>query len=107
MLGTVAVTLEQSKHREREGELRSEKRVLKVESKEMELAHQEAIKKLKMVISVQQCAFISWLSHGLIHSFACCCRNMTKRSPEQGKNLSAWLQVSSCETNASSIHYHV
>ena len=80
--GTVALTLEQSQHREREGELGQEKRTLKVrtqlvvtptphatictcrlymynplspptphqvELKEMELAHQEAIKELKMV----------------------------------------------------------
>ena len=47
--GTVAVTLEQSQHQEKEDGLRKEKRSLKVELKEMELAHQEAVKTLKMV----------------------------------------------------------
>ncbi|XP_064393127.1 dynein regulatory complex subunit 4-like [Halichondria panicea] len=46
--GSVAVTLEQSDHQDREGGLIKEKRSLKVELKEMELAHQEAVKTLKM-----------------------------------------------------------
>jgi len=43
------VTLEQSQHGEKEAEMRQEKRALKVDLKEMELAHQEAVKTLKMV----------------------------------------------------------
>jgi len=45
---SVAVTLEQSQHGEKEVEMRQEKRALKVDLKEMELAHQEAVKTLKM-----------------------------------------------------------
>ena len=51
MSGSVAVTLEQSKHQEAERELIGEKRGLKVELKEMELAHQETVKTLKMVMA--------------------------------------------------------
>ena len=47
----MAVTLEQSKHREQETELQTEKRSLKVELKELELAHQETVKALKKVSS--------------------------------------------------------
>ena len=43
------MTLEEEQHRERETEIREEKRALKVELKEMELAHQDATKALKMV----------------------------------------------------------
>lgn len=46
--GAVAVTLEQSQHHEREQDLNLEKRSLKVDIKESELAHQEAMKNLKM-----------------------------------------------------------
>ena len=47
--GTVAMALEEERHREHEGGVRHEKRSLKVELKEMELAHQDAMKALKMV----------------------------------------------------------
>lgn len=48
-IGSVAITLEQGQHKERESGLEQEKRVLKVEIKEIELAHQETIKTLKKV----------------------------------------------------------
>ena len=48
-LGSVAITLEQGQHKEKESGLQQEKRVLKVEIKEMELAHQETVKTLKKV----------------------------------------------------------
>lgn len=48
-VGSVAVTLEQTKHKEKESDLNSEKRSLKVEIKELELAHQETVKALKKV----------------------------------------------------------
>ena len=47
--GAVALTLEQNEHLEREGELREDKRSLKTELREMELANEAAIKKLKVV----------------------------------------------------------
>jgi hypothetical protein len=47
--GSVAITLEQAKHKEKESELNMEKRTLKVELKELELAHQETIKALQRV----------------------------------------------------------
>ena len=43
------MALEEERHREHEGGVRHEKRSLKVELKEMELAHQDAMKALKMV----------------------------------------------------------
>ncbi|CAI7993563.1 Dynein regulatory complex subunit 4 [Geodia barretti] len=46
--GAVAMTLEEEQHRQHEGDVRQEKRTLKVELKEMELAHQDATKALKM-----------------------------------------------------------
>ena len=49
LIGSVAITLEQSSHHEKESDLISEKRSLKVELKELELAHQETIKALKKV----------------------------------------------------------
>ena len=45
----MALTLEQNEHLEREGELREDKRSLKTELREMELANEAAIKKLKVV----------------------------------------------------------
>ena len=48
-VGVVAMALEEEQHRQHEGEIRDEKRSLKVELKEMELAHQDATKTLKMV----------------------------------------------------------
>ena len=47
--GSVAITLEQNQHKEKEEELGHEKRALKVEIKELELAHQETVKSLKKV----------------------------------------------------------
>ena len=47
--GAVAMTLEEEQHRQHEADIRQEKRSLKVELKEMELAHQDATKALKMV----------------------------------------------------------
>lgn len=49
MLGAVAVTLEQSQHRERESVTTREKRDLKVQLKEMELAQQQKVKTLMRV----------------------------------------------------------
>jgi hypothetical protein len=46
--GTVAMTLEEEQHRQHDADIRQEKRSLKVELKEMELAHQDATKALKM-----------------------------------------------------------
>ena len=43
------MTLEEEEHREHEAGIRREKRSVKVELKEMELAHQDATKALKMV----------------------------------------------------------
>ena len=57
--GAVAMALEEEQHREHEGEIRQEKRALKVELKEMELAHQDTVKTLKMV-----CAYDSPLNRG-------------------------------------------
>ena len=48
-VGSVAITIEQGQHKEKESGLGQEKRVLKVEIKEMELAHQETVKTLKKV----------------------------------------------------------
>lgn len=45
--GTVAIKLEQDDHRTRERELTDDKRTLKVNIKEMELAHEEVVKTLK------------------------------------------------------------
>ena len=52
IIGSVVLTLEQSQHSERESGLGQEKRVLKVEIKEMELAHQETVKALKKVSEI-------------------------------------------------------
>ena len=49
IVGAVAITLEQNQHKEREGEMKSDKRALKIEIKEMELAHEEMVKNLKKV----------------------------------------------------------
>ena len=49
ILGAVAVTLEQSQHRERESVTMREKRDLKVQLKEMELAQQQKVKTLMRV----------------------------------------------------------
>lgn len=59
-IGSVAITLEQGQHKERESGLGQEKRVLKVEIKEIELAHQETIKTLKKVITRQE--YMMWPS---------------------------------------------
>ena len=48
-LGAVAITLEQNQHKEREAEMKSDKRALKIEIKEMELAHEEMVKNLQKV----------------------------------------------------------
>ena len=53
--GAVAMTLEEEQHRQQEAEVQQEKRSLKVELKEMELAHQDAVKALKMV-SYSRCS---------------------------------------------------
>lgn len=45
----MALTLEQNEHEDREKDLKSDKRSLKTELREMELAHEAAIKKLKLV----------------------------------------------------------
>ena len=50
--GAVALTLEQNEHQEREGELKDDKRSLKTELREMELANEAAVKKLKLVRNV-------------------------------------------------------
>ena len=47
--GAVAITLEQNEHQERESNMKSDKRALKIEIKEMELAHEEMVKNLKKV----------------------------------------------------------
>ena len=47
--GAVALTLEQAEQEEREKDLKSDKRGLKTELREMELAHEAAVKKLKLV----------------------------------------------------------
>ena len=62
--GSVAVTLEQSKHKEQESELHSEKRSLKVELKELELAHQETVKALKKVSNYSAMYLSYWLLLG-------------------------------------------
>ena len=49
--GAVAITLEQNQHKERESEMKGDKRALKIEIKEMELAHEEMVKSLKKVTS--------------------------------------------------------
>ena len=49
MIGAVAITLEQNQHKERETEMKGDKRTLKIEIKEMELAHEEMVKNLKKV----------------------------------------------------------
>ena len=48
-IGAVAITLKEEQHIKHEGDIQQEKRSLKVELKEMELAHQDATKGLKMV----------------------------------------------------------
>lgn len=47
--GSVAITLEQNQHKGKEEDSGHEKRALKVEIKELELAHQETVKSLKKV----------------------------------------------------------
>ena len=47
--GAVALTLELAEHEEREKDLKTDKRGLKTELREMELAHEAAVKKLKLV----------------------------------------------------------
>jgi len=49
LAGAVAITLEQKQHKERESEMKGDKRTLKIEIKEMELAHEEMVKNLKKV----------------------------------------------------------
>ena len=49
VVGAVAITLEQNQHKERETEMKGDKRALKIEIKEMELAHEEMVKNLKKV----------------------------------------------------------
>ena len=49
--GTVALKLAQDEHRGNELDLRKDKRSLKVELKEQELAHEDVIKNLKKVSS--------------------------------------------------------
>ena len=49
LIGAVAITLEQNQHKEREAEMKGDKRALKIEIKEMELAHEEMVKNLKKV----------------------------------------------------------
>ena len=70
MLGSVAITLEQNQHKEKEVGLHQEKRVLKVEIKEMELAHQEMIKALKKVSTTtdqpQKCAVLDPIINAMI-----------------------------------------
>jgi len=51
LAGAVAITLEQKQHKERESEMKGDKRTLKIEIKEMELAHEEMVKNLKKVIT--------------------------------------------------------
>ena len=53
IVGAVAITLEQNQHKERETEMKGDKRALKIEIKEMELAHEEMVKNLKKVITTQ------------------------------------------------------
>ena len=45
----VAIKLAQDEHRSQEGDLRKDKRTLKVSLKELQLAHEDTIKDLKMV----------------------------------------------------------
>ena len=47
----MAITLEQKQHKERESEMKGDKRTLKIEIKEMELAHEEMVKNLKKVMN--------------------------------------------------------
>ena len=49
----MAITLEQNQHKEREAEMKGDKRALKIEIKEMELAHEEMVKNLKKVITTR------------------------------------------------------
>ena len=51
---TVALKLAQDDHRDNEGDLRKDKRGLKVTLKEQELAHEDIIKNLK-IVSVMGC----------------------------------------------------
>jgi len=54
----VAITLEQNQHKERESEMKGDKRALKIEIKEMELAHEEMVKNLKKVKLLEQKHYI-------------------------------------------------
>ena len=58
--GAVALTLEQNEHEDREKDLKLDKRSLKTELREMELAHEAAIKKLKLV---RACSVWNALKH--------------------------------------------
>ena len=62
IVGAVAMTLEEEQHRQHEGDVRQEKRTLKVELKEMELAHQDATKALKMVCNYCSVESVVWLT---------------------------------------------
>ena len=74
-VGVVAMALEEEQHRQHEGEIRDGKRSLKVELKEMELAHQDATKTLKMVSSRYTCSEAVYtfvvLDSWTIHVYIC------------------------------------
>ena len=67
--GAVALTLEQAEHEEREKDLKTDKRGLKTELREMELAHEAAVKKLKLVCTyVCTCVQVKLI---MVHSVLC------------------------------------
>lgn len=68
LAGAVAITLEQKQHKERESEMKGDKRTLKIEIKEMELAHEEMVKNLKKVKY--------YMSPFYTSSLYVCCRKM-------------------------------
>jgi len=66
--GAVALTLEQAEQEEREKDLKSDKRGLKTELREMELAHEAAVKKLKLVCMYICTSVRRWCWYALIYS---------------------------------------
>lgn len=67
------MALEEEQHRAHEGEIQQEKRALKVQLKEMELAHQDATKTLKMVSNLLSFPVWTTLDDTVT------CRNMTRQ----------------------------
>jgi len=74
--GTVALKLAQDENRGSELELRKDKRTLKVELKEQQLAHEDVIKNMKKVYSISVAGLLTVICQSLMsrYCFLYCCR---------------------------------